>query len=79
MIRQISYSSRYFPPVPVLHIRLRVPDTARTHGPVWAIIDTGADMTIVPLAWLEGIAAPELDEVSSAVIGEKICARSHTW
>ncbi len=63
MTRQITYSSRYFPPLPVLHIHLRVPDTARIHGPVQAIIDTGADMTIVPLPWLEGIAAPELDEV----------------
>lgn len=63
MTEQIAYYSHYFPPIPVLHVHLRVPDTSRIHGPARALVDTGADMTIAPLAWLDKIAAPELDEL----------------
>lgn len=63
MTKQIPYSSHYFPPVPVLHVRLHVPDTSQGYGPIKAVMDFGADMTIVPLNWLEQIGAPEMDEV----------------
>jgi hypothetical protein len=45
-----QYSFAYFPPVPVLNIELSFPDHARWQGPFTAIIDSGADFTIIPLA-----------------------------
>ena len=42
----IAYDSDYFPPIPVLPITL-ITETARL-GPLEAILDTGADATIIP-------------------------------
>lgn len=42
---------------------MRAPDGDQLRGLLQGIIDTGADITMVPLAVLEEIAAPEIDEV----------------
>lgn len=54
------YSHPNFPPAPILDIRLSPPlERAQT---CWlpALIDTGADFTIIPLYWLLQIDAPEV-------------------
>jgi predicted aspartyl protease len=61
MIRQ--YLDENYPPMPALEIRLGYPEEALRLGPVVAILDTGADGTIVPQDWLDRISAPLVDEV----------------
>ena len=60
-----SYSHRtsYHPPIPALEVGLQSPDSDQSLAPLWAVLDTGADITMVSLALLEQIEAPELDEV----------------
>ncbi len=63
MTSSYSHGSDHYPPIPVLEIRLGVPDVETLSGVVAALIDTGADITLAPQALLEEISAPELDEV----------------
>jgi predicted aspartyl protease len=58
-----KHLTTYSPPIPALDITLQTPDEERSLGPLVAILDTGADITMVPLKLLEKIKAPELDEV----------------
>lgn len=53
-----SYSTATFPPIPVLDIALSAPATDDWCAPLSAIVDSGADFTIAPVALLEEIAAP---------------------
>jgi predicted aspartyl protease len=52
---KFSYDSNYFPPAPSVEIRLGVPDEALIIGPLPALVDTGADATIVPTHYLESL------------------------
>ena len=54
------YSHTNFPPAPILEIRLSPPLERAQTGWLPALIDTGADFTIVPLHWLIQIDAPEV-------------------
>ena len=47
MIRRYSYT--YFPPIPVLDISISPPEQENWNGPYEAIVDSGADFTIVPV------------------------------
>jgi predicted aspartyl protease len=58
-----SYLASYFPPMPVLEVQLGFPDDRLRVGPLAAIVDTGADGSLVPQAWLDEIGAPLVDEV----------------
>lgn len=58
MIR--PYDRNRMPPIPVLDIWLAVPDSNEWHGPFAAIVDSGADLTIVPLGLLRQLEAPYL-------------------
>jgi predicted aspartyl protease len=44
-----QYSDEYFPSIPVLPVRFGNPEDGRFSPSVTAILDTGADATIVPL------------------------------
>jgi predicted aspartyl protease len=52
------YLFTYFPPIPVLNIALSFPDAAQWHGLFLAIIDSGADYTIVPFSTITPIDPP---------------------
>ena len=52
------YSRGYFPPAPILTVRLAVPEEPPRLGPHQALVDTGADGTFVPTAFLEELGAP---------------------
>lgn len=42
------YSADYFPPIPILPVSLSYNGTSERSGPFDAIVDTGADATIIP-------------------------------
>jgi predicted aspartyl protease len=52
------YSQDYFPPAPVMAVRLAAPDHAPQIGPSPALIDTGSDGTFIPTALLEQLNVP---------------------
>lgn len=54
------YDQNRLPPIPVLDVWLAVPDSNDWHGPFPAIVDSGADLTIVPLGVLRQFEAPYL-------------------
>ena len=56
------YSRSYVPPAAVIEIRLAAPGTAQTAGPFAALIDTGADASLVPKSILLAFGAPSLFE-----------------
>lgn len=47
------YDRSYVPPAPRLTIRLAVPDEAFSETVLSALVDTGADVTIVPTRFVE--------------------------
>jgi len=53
-----AYSKEYDPPAPVLPISLAAPEEAPQIGPQSALIDTGADGTFIPTAFLEQLDVP---------------------
>ncbi len=55
-----AYDPKYLPPMPVVEIWLSVPDSNDWQGPFSAIVDTGADFTIVPQSVLHEFNAPYL-------------------
>lgn len=50
---KFSYDTSYFPPAPSLEIKLAVPEEAFEVGPLTALVDTGADVTIVPIRHID--------------------------
>ena len=56
------YSQFYVPPAAVIEIRLAAPGAAQTVGPFPALIDTGADASLVPKSILLTIGAPSMFE-----------------
>jgi predicted aspartyl protease len=50
-----TYSFAYYPPIPVLKISVALPDQDEWFGPFSAIVDSGADFTIIPLTILAPI------------------------
>jgi hypothetical protein len=49
MMSFFEYSSDYVPPMPVCQIFLGQSGKEPTEGPFEALIDTGADLTVIPL------------------------------
>ncbi len=57
------YLDAYYPPMPALELYLGYPEEASTLGPLTAIVDTGADGTLVPQSLIDEIGAPFVDDV----------------
>jgi predicted aspartyl protease len=57
------YLDTYYPPMPALEIRLGYPEEALILGPLTAIVDTGADGTLIPQSLIDAIGAPFVDDV----------------
>jgi predicted aspartyl protease len=51
------YSNNYDPAAPVFEVELGYPGAEPTLGPFEALVDTGADYTLVPLAHLHEVGA----------------------
>jgi predicted aspartyl protease len=56
------YSQSYSPPMPVVEIELGVPGRSRVETRLMALVDSGADGTLVPLNVLEEIGARQVGE-----------------
>jgi predicted aspartyl protease len=52
------YSTRYYPYMPVIEVALGAPEADLSLGPLSSIIDTGADITVVPREYLVRLEAP---------------------
>jgi predicted aspartyl protease len=52
-----NYSLDFYPPMPMLQVRLGIADTGLSTQELLGIVDTGADSTIVPIALLDEIEA----------------------
>jgi hypothetical protein len=52
-----AYNADYFPPIPVLSIRLAYPGEAPATDELPAIVDTGSDASLLPVAYLEALKA----------------------
>jgi hypothetical protein len=52
------YNSRYYPSMPAVEVALGVPEADFSLGPLSSIIDTGADITVVPKEYLVRLKAP---------------------
>ena len=59
---EFPYDDAYSPPVPVCQVSLSVPHTGQATGPLSAILDTGADGTLVPQHYLDAIGARRVME-----------------
>lgn len=59
-----SYAREYHPPAPVLDIYLCAPGTYNWQGPFPAQIDSGADVTIIPMSLLAHLRVPAIDEIA---------------
>jgi len=55
---KFRYAADYVPPAPSVEIRLGIPDESLTVGPLQALVDTGADVSIVPLRYIEPLSVP---------------------
>lgn len=55
------YLDEFNPAMPALVLRLGYPDEGLPFGPIAAVIDTGADGTLVPQSLLDEIGAPLVD------------------
>jgi len=53
-----AYSHASFPPIPVLQVSLSAPESNDWHGLFAAVVDSGADFTVVPLEWLRPLDPP---------------------
>ncbi len=77
MIR-LPYSSDYFPTAPILRVRLGLPDEALRIGPLDALIDTGADGTIVPAYMIEELGAEsDNDKILRGYSGEGVVVKMY--
>ncbi len=57
MNRHFNYSQNFFPPAPVIMIKLVTRETNLSTADLAALIDTGADASFAPLSVLESIQA----------------------
>lgn len=59
---EFPYDDTYPPPAPVCQVSFSVARTRQSVGPLDAILDTGADGTLVPQRYLEAIGARRIME-----------------
>lgn len=58
-----QYSRKYFPPAPIIDITLVSTAESLRSDPLPALVDSGADGTIVPMGYLDEIHAPPTQEM----------------
>ena len=52
---KFSYNTHYFPPAPMMEIRLARLDESFQIGPLTALVDTGADASLIPMQYLTSL------------------------
>lgn len=58
------YSQHHLPPAPILDLFVSLPDRHDWYGPYVALVDTGADFTIVPLSIMRSLQARALTRIT---------------
>ena len=53
---KFPYDTNYFPPAPSIELYLGVPRGPLTVGPLMAFVDTGADVSIIPIRYIAPLA-----------------------
>ncbi|MCB0082944.1 MAG: retroviral-like aspartic protease family protein [Caldilineaceae bacterium] len=56
------YLNSYYPPMPALTITIFCPGESLRTGPLTAIVDTGADGSMIPQSLLDQVEAPFVDD-----------------
>ena len=59
---QFSYTSRYSPPAPIAELVMSNPVNGAQSSTFVAILDSGADATIIPIAYIHEIQAVETQQ-----------------
>ncbi|MEA3339688.1 MAG: hypothetical protein U9R15_06950 [Chloroflexota bacterium] len=59
---EYPYDQNYSPPIPSLKVTLRIPRISTEIGPFPAIVDSGADATLVPTSHLDTLGARAWNE-----------------
>lgn len=59
MSGQYPHLTQYAPPIPAIELTLHTSSSQSSVGPLSALVDTGADITLIPLIHLEQLGAPE--------------------
>jgi len=62
-------ASRFDPPAPVAEVTLRSPDGGRSVSQVLLLLDTGADITLLPRAAVERLGVEPLADVRYELMG----------
>ena len=57
-----SYSTNYSPPIPICTVLLGAGGQEPQLGPIEALIDTGADITVVPVRYLRQVGVRPVDQ-----------------
>jgi predicted aspartyl protease len=57
-----SYNPDYYPAMPVCTVYLGVGDEEPLFGPLEALIDSGADITVIPLSYLRQLGVPPINQ-----------------
>jgi len=65
----MKYSETYHPPAPVARIKLRNPETLETIADVPMLLDTGADITLLPKSFCDKIGVKISDTESLELEG----------
>ena len=55
---KFAYSDGFYPPAPIVEVSLVTAAESLRAGPFSALMDSGADGTVVPIAYLQEILAP---------------------
>lgn len=77
MSTKTAYSTEYVPPAPVLPIRVSAPSGGAGVALV-ALVDTGADVSVLPLSVAESLGLPELSSLRiQGVTGAAESVRLH--
>lgn len=66
-MKDYPYDASCDPPIPICDVTLMVPATGR-HAELRAIVDTGADGTIVPIRYLQSVPGSNPSEATSEPI-----------
>lgn len=78
MIVEGEYRDDYFPPAPVLEVSFSAPPHGQRSTVVTALVDTGADASVVPLSMLHSIGARVVTvRTVRSYIGERRSVRTY--
>jgi predicted aspartyl protease len=64
------YNQQVVPPAPYVHVILGRADASSSLPPVPALVDSGADRTVIPIALVEELALPQAGAIEVAGLNQ---------